>query len=106
MARYRDRSAVHGGRSLNPEICLCEIRYFAVARIRSTVGPGSSARARRLGDQARAALAGEIRPEPLALHAQPLSDVEAREPRDPAGTRISGKRAFARCRSLKFASAG
>jgi len=27
-------------------------------------------RSRRLGDQARAALAGEIRPEPLALHAQ------------------------------------
>jgi hypothetical protein len=43
MARYRDRSAVHGGRFLKPEICLCEIHYFAVARIRSTVGPGSNA---------------------------------------------------------------
>src|SRR5438067_11805958 len=31
-----------------------------------------SRRSRRLGDQARAALAGEIRPEPLALHTQPV----------------------------------
>src|SRR6516162_7207198 len=40
------------------------------------------------------------------VSSQPLSDVEAREPRDPAGSALSGKRAFARYRSLKSMSAG
>jgi hypothetical protein len=33
---------------------------------------------RRLGDQARAALAGEIGPDPLALHAQPILELRKR----------------------------
>src|SRR6266446_2928000 len=36
-------------------------------------------RSRRLGDQARAALAGEIRPEPLALHAQAVLELRQGE---------------------------
>ena len=34
---------------------------------------------RRLRDEARAALAGEIRPKPLALHAQPVLQLRQRE---------------------------
>ena len=34
---------------------------------------------RRLGDETRAALAGEIRPHPLALHAQPVLQLRQRE---------------------------
>src|SRR5260370_30454265 len=38
---------------------------------------------RALGDQARAALAGEIRPEPLALHAQAVPQLRQGEDLDP-----------------------
>src|SRR5262249_49055007 len=58
----------------------------------SHLGDYLSCQSARLGDEARAALAGEIRPEPLALHAQPVlqlrqgKDVDERphQPREEA----------------------
>src|SRR3954468_1167567 len=46
--------------------------FFAMSNVIPASPAQYGRRSRRLGDQARAALAGEIRPEPLALHAQPV----------------------------------
>src|SRR5262249_14978465 len=52
----------------------------AAERLQSTVArcvtPSGT---RRLGNQTRAALAGEIRPQPLALHAQPVLQLRQRQ---------------------------
>src|SRR5215472_452823 len=61
----------------------CEDPRAAATRSSNRKKPNlSRVRARRsrwLGDQPRAALAGEIRPEPLVLHAQPVLQLRQRE---------------------------
>jgi hypothetical protein len=52
-------------------IASAQIRTKCVAA-KEARSPHLSCQSARLGDEARAALAGEIRPEPLALHAQPV----------------------------------